>query len=69
MSDQNLIEAYNYDTFKRANFEKWMHWDKSPSVGSQAPDFPLWALDESETSLSALWSEYKYLILEFGSFT
>lgn len=68
--NKSLIERYNYDTFVRANFEPWMQWEQSPAAGSDAPDFPLWQLsDKSETSLSALWREHKYLIVEFGSFT
>lgn len=69
MSDHNLIEAYNYEVFHHTNFMKWMKWDESPAVGSNAPDFPLWNLDKSETSLSQLWGEQKFLIVEFGSFT
>ena len=68
MSD-DLILRYNYDVFVPENFEQWMRWDDSPEIGSTAPDFPLWTLDEAETSFSALWKEYKYLIVEFGSFT
>ena len=67
---KSLVERYNYDVFKRENFEQWMHWDDSPPAGSDAPDFPLWQLDDkSETSLSALWGANKFLIVEFGSFT
>lgn len=69
MSDQALIERYNYAVFKRENFEEWMQWDKSPTISSTGPDFPLWTLDEHETSLSALWSQQQYLVVEFGSFT
>lgn len=65
----DLVIAYNYDVFAPENFEKWMKWDDNPAIGSSAPDFPLWTLDETETSLSALWKQYKYLIVEFGSFT
>lgn len=69
MSEKSLIEAYNYDVFRRENFEPLMQWDSSPALGSDAPDFPLWNLDKSETSLSQLWGENKFLIVEFGSFT
>jgi hypothetical protein len=68
MSD-DLIKQYNYDVFAPENFEQWMQWDASPEIGSQARDFPLWTLDEAETSLSTLWSQHNYLIVEFGSFT
>lgn len=60
---------YNYDVFKRENFEPIMNWEQSPAIGSPAPDFPLWQLDKSDTSLSQLWKDNKYLIVEFGSFT
>ena len=67
--NSDLIQRYNYDVFKHDNYVHWMKWDESPSVGSDAPDFPLWHLDETETSLSSLWQEYKFLVIEFGSFT
>jgi len=69
MTDKSMIEAYNYEVFHRRNFEPIMKWDESPAVGSNAPDFPLWHLDKTETSLSSLWGEHKFLIVEFGSFT
>lgn len=67
MSD--LIAEYNYDVFKPENFEKWMKWDDSPTLGGKAPDYPLWGLDGSETSLSELWGAQKFFVVEFGSFT
>lgn len=67
--NDDLVKRYNYDIFKHDNFMTWMKWEGSPELGSDAPDFPLWNLDESETSLSELWKEHKFLIVEFGSFT
>ncbi len=69
MSDQDLIARYNYDEFIPENFMPWMKFDASPSLGRPAPDFPLWRLDESQTSLSEIWSQYAYTVVEFGSFT
>jgi len=69
MAEQALVDAYNYDVFHRRNFSKWMNWDEAPVVGTEAPDFPLWHLDKTETSLSKLWGENKFLVVEFGSFT
>jgi hypothetical protein len=66
---EDLILNYNYAVFEPANFEPLMQWENSPAAGSEAPDFPLWTLDETETSLSTLWQQYTYLIVEFGSFT
>lgn len=66
---EDLVERYNYSAFKHENYSQWMKWDESPNLGEDAPDFPLWHLDESETSLSALWEKYKFLVIEFGSFT
>lgn len=68
MSDE-LIQKYNYDMFYAENYGPWMQWGSSPEIGSSATDFPLWTLDEQETSLSALWRAHNYLIVEFGSFT
>jgi len=69
MSERLSVSDYNYEIFHRRYFSKLMKWEDSPAVGSDAPDFPLWHLDKSETSLSQLWGENKFLIVEFGSFT
>ena len=69
MSDDDLIKRYNYDSFVPDNFMPWMRFEASPALGDPAPDFPLWDLDEREVSLSSLWSEHLYTIVEFGSYT
>ena len=69
MSDKELLEKYNYDEFVPAKFMPWMRFDQSPKVGEKAPDFPLWQLDETETSLSEVWSSHLFTVVEFGSFT
>jgi len=69
MTEADLVLRYNYDAFVPAKFEPWMNFDQSPKVGERAPDFPLWPLEGGETTLSALWSQYSYLVVEFGSFT
>ncbi len=69
MSD-NVLKNYNYDKFIPENFEPLMRFDKSPILGTPAPDFPLWNLaDRQQTSLKELWSNNLYLVVEFGSFT
>lgn len=65
----DLITRYNYDEFVPAKFEPWMRFDQSPPLGSRARGFPLWTLDGTETSLSAVWSAHTYTVVEFGSFT
>ena len=65
----DLITQYNYDQFAPEKFMSWMNFDKSPATQSQAPNFPLWHLDGQETTLSTLWSEHRFLVAEFGSFT
>ena len=69
MSDSDLLAQYNYDEFVAAKFEPWMRFDQSPAVGQPAPDFPLWRLDGSQTSLKEVWSRHAYTVVEFGSFT
>ncbi len=69
MRNASLVAPYNYDRFVPANFEPWMNFEKSPPLGQPAPDFPLWDLYARETRLSAVWSQYAYTIVEFGSFT
>ena len=69
MIDDHLTVNYNYDAFIPANFGPLMRFDQSPPIGEPAPDFPLWHLDGTETSLSAIWSANLYTVVEFGSFT
>lgn len=65
----DLIARYNYDAFVPEKFTPWMRFAESPPLGRPAPDFPLWDLEGTETTLSAVWSAYSYTIVEFGSFT
>ena len=69
MTQEELISRYNYDSFMPENFEPWMNFDKSPTLGAPAPDFPLWNLEGGETQLSEIWSSNQYTVVEFGSFT
>lgn len=69
MTTDNLVTRYNYDSFIPEKFGPWMRFDKSPPVGKPGPDFPLWHLDQTETSLKAVWRENLYTVVEFGSFT
>lgn len=69
MEPKDLAERYNYDSFVPEKFEPWMNFEQSPPVGQKAPDFPLWTLEGAERSLSTLWSENTYTVVEFGSFT
>ena len=63
------IKNYNYESFIPENFEPLMRFADSPKLGVAAPDFPLWSLAGEETSLSAIWKQNSYTIVEFGSFT
>jgi hypothetical protein len=69
VADNSLIDRYNYDEFVPAKFGPWMRFDDSPPLGQPAPGFPLWRLDETETSLKDIWTANDYTIVEFGSFT
>jgi len=69
MDNTDLISSYNYNAFIPQNFEPWMRFDHSPPLAVTAPDFPLWDLDENQTSLRKIWSQHTYTIVEFGSFT
>jgi hypothetical protein len=68
-SDHKLIARYNYDEFIPENFEPWLNFASSPPLGYPGPDFPLWHLDGRETTLSEIWSQHAFTIVEFGSFT
>ena len=65
----DLLTRYNYDSFVPEKFEAWLNFEASPKTGSVGPDFPLWNLDQTPTSLSGTWSQHDYTIVEFGSFT
>jgi len=68
--DKDLLRRYNYDEFVPDKLMPWMRFDKSPMLGSAAPDLPWGRLeDQSETSLQAWWASDLYLVVEFGSFT
>ncbi len=70
MTNDDLATRYNYDEFTAEKVFPWMAFDDSPPVGRQAPDFPLWQLeDQGETSLSEIWKRHSFTLLEFGSFT
>ena len=68
-AETNLLSRYNYDEFVPEKFEQWLNFAASPPLGYPAPDFPLWNLDKSVSSLSEIWSAHTYTIVEFGSFT
>ena len=68
-NDNQLLSRYNYDEFIPSKFEPWLNFSNSPPLGFPAPDFPLWNLDGHRTSLSEIWSQNTYTIVEFGSFT
>ena len=69
MDTQELLERYNYDSFVPEKFSPWMRFHESPTAGTTGPDFPLWDMDQVETSLSEVISKSLYTIVEFGSFT
>ena len=66
---RDLISAYNYDEFTEEKVMPWLNFEGSPPLGETAPDFPLWDLDEQETTLSSLWKSHLFTVVEFGSFT
>lgn len=69
MTNDDLIKRYNYSEFIPEKFEPWLNFEASPLLGQPAPEFPLWHLDGTKTSLSEIWSQYRYTVVEFGSFT
>lgn len=68
MSDY-LLRRYHYEEFRVDTAMIWLNFKNSPPLGEAAPDFPLWALDGRETSLSNIWLQHAFTIVEFGSFT
>lgn len=69
MSEKNMTERYNYHSFVWELVDPWMRFHESPPLGTEAPDFPLWHLDGGQTSLSELWAQNTYTVVEFGSYT
>lgn len=69
MTDQKLTRAYNYDAFVPEKFEPWMNFSSSFPLGQTVPNFPLWRLDETQTSLLDQLRQNRLTFVEFGSFT
>jgi hypothetical protein len=69
MTDLEIATAYNYAEFTKANALPWLNFEGSPSLGETAPDFPLWHLDGTQTSLSQIVAANRFTVVEFGSFT
>ena len=69
MISQDVTAAYNYDEFTEEKVMPWLNFEGSPPLGETAPDFPLWHLDGSQTTLSQIWAENRFTVVEFGSFT
>jgi hypothetical protein len=69
MAETNLTTAYNYAVFSEENVMPWLNFGGSPPLGEAAPDFSLWNLDGTETSLSLILAENRFTAVEFGSFT
>jgi len=69
MTDQNLVSAYNYDAFVPEKFERWMNFSASFPLGRTVPDFSLWRLDKTQTSLLDELRQNRLTFVEFGSFT
>lgn len=64
-----LVTEYNYAAFTAVNVAPLMCFADSPPLGRPAPDFPLWTLANGQTTLSDIWREHDYTVVEFGSFT
>ena len=69
MKTLDVTAAYNYDEFTEEKVMPWLNFEGSPPLGETAPDFPLWYLDGSQTTLSEIWAEHRFAVVEFGSFT
>jgi hypothetical protein len=70
MTEQERVEAYNYDSFIPENFLPKMRFHESPKLGEKVESFPLWKeSDRGETSLEEVVSSHDLTVIEFGSFT
>jgi hypothetical protein len=70
LSDRDLLERYNYDSFIPANFKPWSRFDVSPPLGEPGPDSSLLELDGTTgRTLGEVCAAHLYTIVEFGSFT
>jgi len=68
MNQGDLLTRYNYDAFTPDNVLPWLNFANSPELGKPAPDFPLWQLAGTETSLGAVCKQNRLTVVEFGSF-
>ena len=69
MLNPDVTAAYNYDLFTPEKVLPWLNFAGSPPLGKTAPDFPLWHLDGTATTLSEIWKQNRLTVVEFGSFT
>ena len=69
MSQSELVQPYNYAVFSEETVYPLMQFESSPRLGVPAPDYPLWDLDEQETTLGSLWKSHLFTVVVFGSFT
>jgi len=69
MMFEELLTRYNYSDFTPETALPWLNFENSPPLGEPAPDFPLWDLDGRATSLSEIWLQNTFTVVEFGSFT
>lgn len=69
MNQPELITAYNYAEFTPEKVRPWLNFDNSPALGTPAPDFPLWHLDGTTTTLHEIRMQNRLTVVEFGSFT
>jgi len=69
VTDPELLERYNYDSFVPEKFQPWDRFAEGPALESTGPDFPLRTLDGPPTRLSEVWSAHAFTVVEFGSFT
>jgi hypothetical protein len=57
--DDQMISTYNYEEFTAKKVTPWLNFGNSPPLGIPAPDFPLWYLDGSSTTLSSFWANFR----------
>lgn len=69
MNNPDPVTTYNYDEFTPEKVLLWLNFDNSPPLGKPAPDFPLWRLDGTATTLGEIWQQNRLTVVEFGSFT
>ena len=59
-----LLTRYNYYSFVPELMRPWLNFENGAPIGKQAPDGPLWYVDETETWLSDICQQHRIAVVD-----